>query len=129
MISMAMLHDAQRVLKPVINRTPVIPTKGLVPGCAFYLKADCLQKTGAFKLRGAYYKIATLSDEEKAKLQGLPTSLDAALDALEADHDYLTKGGVFPEALLRSFIAAKRRECAAMAAIPHPAEFERYYNL
>ena len=55
MISMAMLHDAQRVLKPVINRTPVIPTKGLVPGCAFYLKADCLQKTGAFKLRGAYY--------------------------------------------------------------------------
>ena len=71
----------------------------------------------------------TLSDEEKAKLQGLPTSLDAALDALEADHDYLTKGGVFPEALLRSFIAAKRRECAAMAAIPHPAEFERYYNL
>ena len=71
----------------------------------------------------------TLSDEEKAKLQGLPTSLNAALDALEADHDYLTKGGVFPEALLRSFIAAKRRECAAMAAIPHPAEFERYYNL
>lgn len=67
MISMAMLHDAQRVLKPVINRTPVIPTKGLVPGCAFYLKADCLQKTGAFKLRGAYYKIATLSDEEKAR--------------------------------------------------------------
>lgn len=44
MISMAMLHDAQRVLKPVINRTPVIPTKGLVPGCDFYLKADCLQK-------------------------------------------------------------------------------------
>ena len=67
MISMAMLHDAQRVLKPVINRTPVIPTKGLVPGCAFYLKADCLQKTGAFKLRGAYYKIATLSDEEKKR--------------------------------------------------------------
>ena len=67
MISMAMLHDAQRVLKPVINRTPVIPTKGLVPGCAFYLKADCLQKTGAFKLRGAYYKIATLSDEEKER--------------------------------------------------------------
>ena len=55
------------MLKPVINRTPVIPTKGLVPGCAFYLKADCLQKTGAFKLRGAYYKIATLSDEEKER--------------------------------------------------------------
>lgn len=71
----------------------------------------------------------TLSDEEKAKLSHLPTSLDAALDALEADHDYLTRGGVFPEALLKNFIAAKRKECAAMAAIPHPAEFERYYNL
>lgn len=67
MISMDMLRDAQRVLGPVINRTPVVPTKGIVPGCDFYLKADCLQKTGAFKLRGAYYKIATLSDEEKAR--------------------------------------------------------------
>ena len=67
MISMDMLRDAQRVLDPVINRTPVVPTKGIVPGCDFYLKADCLQKTGAFKLRGAYYKIATLSDEEKSR--------------------------------------------------------------
>ena len=64
---MDMLRDAQRVLAPVINYTPVVPTKGIVPGCDFYLKADCLQKTGAFKLRGAYYKIATLSDEEKAR--------------------------------------------------------------
>ena len=67
MISMDMLRDAQRVLASVINYTPVVPTKGIVPGCDFYLKADCLQKTGAFKLRGAYYKIATLSDEEKAR--------------------------------------------------------------
>ncbi len=70
-----------------------------------------------------------LSDEEKAKLQHLPTSLDQALDALEKDHDYLTAGGVFPEELLRSFIAAKRQECREIAAIPHPAEFQRYYNL
>ncbi len=70
-----------------------------------------------------------LSDEEKAKLKGLPTSLEQALDALEADHDYLTAGGVFPEALLKNFIASKRAECSQMAAIPHPAEFEKYYNL
>ncbi len=70
-----------------------------------------------------------LSDEEKAKLQHLPTSLDQALDALEQDHDYLTAGGVFPEELIASFIAAKRAECRQIAAIPHPAEFERYYNL
>ena len=70
-----------------------------------------------------------LSDEEKAKLRHLPTSLDQALDALEADHDYLTEGGVFPIELLNNFIKTKREECKAMAAIPHPAEFERYYNL
>lgn len=71
----------------------------------------------------------TLPEEEKAKLQSLPASLDAALDALEADHGYLTRGGVFPEELLDSLIAAKRRECREMAAIPHPAEFERYFDL
>ena len=67
MLSMEMLQDAQRILDPVINHTPVVATKDIVPDCEFYLKADCLQKTGAFKLRGAYYKIATLSDEEKAR--------------------------------------------------------------
>ena len=70
-----------------------------------------------------------LSDEEKAKLQHLPTSLDEALDALEADHDYLTAGGVFPEQLLKNFIAGKRKECAELAKMPHPAEFDKYYNL
>ncbi len=70
-----------------------------------------------------------LSDEEKAKLKHLPTRLEDALDALEQDHDYLTAGGVFPEALLKNFIAAKRDECRQMAAIPHPAEFDKYYNL
>ena len=70
-----------------------------------------------------------LPEEEKAKLKGLPTSLDQALDALEADHDYLTAGGVFPEELLKKIISSKREECRQLAAIPHPAEFERYYNL
>ena len=67
MLTMAMLHDAQRVLSGVINKTPVIPGTGITDECRLFLKADCLQKTGAFKLRGAYYKIATLSDEEKAR--------------------------------------------------------------
>jgi len=70
-----------------------------------------------------------LSEEEKAKLHHLPTSLDQALDALEKDHDYLTAGGVFPEELLKNFIATKRKEVAELAKIPHPAEFDKYYNL
>ena len=71
----------------------------------------------------------TLPEEEKKKLKGLPTSLEQALDALEADHDYLTAGGVFPKELIANFIKAKRQECSQMAAIPHPAEFDKYYNL
>ncbi len=70
-----------------------------------------------------------LPEEEKAKLQGLPTSLDEALDALAMDHDYLTAGGVFPKELIANFIRLKRAECRDMAKIPHPAEFEKYYNL
>ncbi|MBQ8739620.1 MAG: type I glutamate--ammonia ligase [Clostridia bacterium] len=70
-----------------------------------------------------------LSDEEKAKLRHLPTSLDEALDALEADNDYLTAGGVFPKELIDSFIKAKRAEVAELSKIPTPAEFDKYYNL
>ncbi len=70
-----------------------------------------------------------LSDEEKAKLKHLPTSLEAALDALEADNDYLTAGGVFPKELINNFIKSKREECKQLSAIPHPAEFDKYFNL
>ena len=70
-----------------------------------------------------------LPEEEKAKLSSLPTRLEDALDALEADHDYLTAGGVFPEHLIKNFIARKRQECFEMSKIPHPAEFDKYFNL
>ena len=75
------------------------------------------------------FNLFHLPEEEKAKLKGLPTSLPEALDALEADNDYLTAGGVFPKELLTSFIKGKRAECMELSKIPHPAEFDRYYNL
>lgn len=70
-----------------------------------------------------------LPEEEKKKLQGLPTTLEQALDALESDHDYLTEGGVFPIELIEKFIKTKRAECSEISKIPHPVEFEKYYNL
>ena len=70
-----------------------------------------------------------LPEEEKAKLQHLPTSLNEALDALEKDNDYLTAGGVFPIELIKNFIANKRNEVSELSKIPHPAEFDKYYNL
>ena len=71
----------------------------------------------------------SLSEKEKKKLKGLPTSLPEALDALEKDHDYLLAGDVFPEELITNLIKSKREECLKISQIPHPAEFDLYYNI
>jgi len=72
--------------------------------------------------------IYELAPEEKGDIRGTPGSLSEALDALEADHSFLLKGGVFTEDLLASFIEAKRKEAVAIALRPHPYEFSMYYD-
>lgn len=61
------VFKAQEVLKNVAVKTPLNGPTQLSDKCEIYLKAECLQKTGSFKLRGAYYKISQLSEEEKSK--------------------------------------------------------------
>lgn len=75
------------------------------------------------------FNLFDLPEEEKAKIQSLPRSLDEALDALEQDHDYLTKGGVFPERLIHIWIQRKRAQSKTIQQIPHPAEYQAYYDL
>lgn len=75
------------------------------------------------------FNLYTLSAEEQKKIKGLPKTLDEALDALEADHDYLTKGGVFPKRLIDVWVARKRAEAKKAGEIPTPAEFAMYYDL
>ena len=75
------------------------------------------------------FNLFSLSDEDKKRIQGLPTSLGQALDALEADHEYLTRGGVFPEELIQNWLKLKRAEEQAISRIPTPAEFQYYYTL
>ena len=75
------------------------------------------------------FNLWDLPEEEKAKLGGLPKSLDEALDALEADHEYLTKGGVFPQELLDILIKRTRAVAEQVNRAPHPKEFELYYDL
>jgi glutamine synthetase len=70
-----------------------------------------------------------LSPEEQAKIKALPTSLNQALDALELDHEFLLAGNVFPKRLLEIWIANKRKEAARLNTLPHPIEFELYYDL
>lgn len=75
------------------------------------------------------FNLFNLSEEDKKRIQGLPKSLGEALDALEADHDYLTAGGVFPEELISNWLKLKRAENEEMNAIPSPAEMVHYYTL
>ncbi len=75
------------------------------------------------------FNLYDLSDEEKAKISGLPKTLGEALDALETDHDFLTSGGVFPERLIKQLISLERKELEEISRIPHPAEFAMYYDL
>ena len=67
MLSLDKFYHASYVLKSVLRRTDLVYAPEINPEADIYLKPECLQVTGSFKVRGAYYKIATLSDEEKAK--------------------------------------------------------------
>jgi glutamine synthetase len=59
----------------------------------------------------------------------VPGSLSEALDALEADHEFLLKGGVFSEELIRTWIGWKREHDVDPVRLrPHPIEFALYYD-
>lgn len=61
------IFQAQVMLKGVVRETPLARATGIPSSCDLYLKPENLQNTGSFKLRGSGYKIAMLSDEEKAR--------------------------------------------------------------
>ena len=67
MLSLDKVFNAQMVLKNIIRETNVVRAYGIAPKCELYLKPENLQITGSFKVRGSAYKIAMLSEEEKAK--------------------------------------------------------------
>ena len=61
------IFNAARVLKGVARHTSLIPSTKINPEVDVWLKTENLQRTGSFKLRGAYYKISQLSPEEKER--------------------------------------------------------------
>lgn len=67
MLTLDKIYHASYVLKNVIRKTDLIHAPKINPESEIYLKTENLQITGSFKVRGAYYKISQLSDEEKAK--------------------------------------------------------------
>jgi glutamine synthetase len=67
--------------------------------------------------------------EKRAHIKALPPSLDAALDALEVDHEFLLEGGVFSREMLQRWVKRKRSEERLVRDRPHPYEIELYYDL
>ena len=66
MVKLDKVYQAAFTLKDVARTTDLIYAKNLSNKCKIYLKTENLQVTGSFKLRGAYYKISRLTDEQKA---------------------------------------------------------------
>jgi glutamine synthetase len=70
-----------------------------------------------------------LFEDPSERIAQVPGSLAEALDALEADHAFLTRGGVFSEDVIRTWIDYKRtNEVDVVRLRPHPAEFALYYD-
>ena len=69
------------------------------------------------------------SDEKRRSIRPLPTSLADALRALEADHEFLLRGGVFTQDLLQVWMTRKQKELVDVQRRPHPYEVELYYAI
>ena len=107
------------------------------PSCNIYLAMSAMLMAG---LDGIKNKIDPgapldkdlydLAPEDAAQVPQTPGSLEAVLDALEADHDFLLQGGVFSEDLIGAWIKYKREEeVDAIRMRPHPYEFSLYYDI
>ncbi|QJC27915.1 3-hydroxylaminophenol mutase [Anaplasma platys] len=70
-----------------------------------------------------------MQEHELSGLTALCTSLEEALEALDADRRFLTEDGVFSNDLIDSYIKIKRTETEALCCHPHPIEFTNYYSL
>ena len=67
MLTLDKVREAAQILRPVIRETELIAATNMSGANELYLKPENLQVTGSFKIRGAYYKISTLTPEEKAR--------------------------------------------------------------
>jgi len=68
-VKLSDIQDARKILQGIIIPTPILSDEKLSSeiGAKSYLKAECLQRSGSFKLRGAYNKISRLTDAEKLR--------------------------------------------------------------
>ncbi len=70
-----------------------------------------------------------LPPEEDAKIPTVCSSLDQALEYLDKDREFLTRGGVFTNDMIDAYIALKEEEVTRFRMTTHPVEFDMYYSL
>lgn len=72
--------------------------------------------------------IYELSDADKQEIRSVPGTLDEALNALEADFEFLTEGGVFTKEFIDNYIELKRGEAKSVSIRIHPQEYSLYFD-
>lgn len=73
--------------------------------------------------------IFTWPEERRRQIRALPTSLPEALQALQADHQFLLQGDIFSERLIQRWIELRERDYRDLAVRPHPYEMDLYFDL
>jgi glutamine synthetase len=107
------------------------------PSCNPYLAFSAMLMAGIDGVRNKIEPAGPLDKdlyelppEELAEVPQVPGSLDEALAALEADHEFLLEGDVFTQDVIDTWLAYKReREVDAVRLRPHPWEFHLYYDI
>jgi len=70
-----------------------------------------------------------LPPEEDAMIPTVCSSLEQALEALDKDREFLTRGGVFSNNMIDAYIELKMQEVQRLQMTTHPVEFDMYYSL
>jgi glutamine synthetase len=107
------------------------------PSCNPYLAFSAMLMAGLDGIRNKIEPptpvdkdLYELPPDEYGDIAKVPASLEAVLDALEADHEFLLEGGVFTPDLIETWIEYKRtNEVDPIRLRPHPHEFELYYDI
>lgn len=119
MVTLEKIYQASYVLQKVLRRTDLIAAPQINPDCQIFLKPENLQVTGSFKIRGAYYMISQLSEEEKKRgVIACSAGNHAQGVALAATHSGISSLICLPQGAPISKVEATKRLGAEVCLVP-----------
>ncbi|HNL22555.1 MAG TPA: glutamine synthetase, partial [Rhodocyclaceae bacterium] len=106
------------------------------PGCNPYLGFTAMLMAGLDGVQNKIHpgdpadkNLYDLPPEEDAKIPTVCSSLDQALDYLDKDREFLTRGGVFSNEMIDAYIELKMEEVTRFRMTTHPVEYDMYYSI